>query len=219
MLCCRVQNLLSAYCDRELTGAEMLAVQRHLHGCASCQNEHRSVVRIKHLLGSLGEVEPPRRFTPALLQARRSPALLRAALRLLRSSGLPGNIRERWIETVARARDLRTFHGAAVVGMVAVTVLAMALFRQPQSPDAVRAHVPEAIAADESRPLSPDATLVSRVFRADAVLPPPYPGAVEQEGAMLVSGRAFPGPRHPNLRLEPGVWLPSGSSWGKVDSR
>ena len=37
MNCGRVSNQLSAYIDRELTGAEMLSVRGHLGDCDSCQ--------------------------------------------------------------------------------------------------------------------------------------------------------------------------------------
>jgi anti-sigma factor RsiW len=58
MVCGRVSNLLSAYLDRELTGAEMLSVRRHLSHCPACRAEHDAVARVRRLLGALPAVEP-----------------------------------------------------------------------------------------------------------------------------------------------------------------
>ena len=40
--CKSIQELLSAYLDRELTPADLKEVQRHLTGCAACRTEERS---------------------------------------------------------------------------------------------------------------------------------------------------------------------------------
>jgi len=58
MGCGRVSNLLSAYLDRELTGADMLAVRRHLAGCAACCAEYEALAQVRRLLGALPAVEP-----------------------------------------------------------------------------------------------------------------------------------------------------------------
>src|SRR5262245_49709729 len=59
MVCGRVSNLLSAYLDRELTGAEMLSVQRPRSRCPACSAEREAISQVRRLLGSLEAVEPP----------------------------------------------------------------------------------------------------------------------------------------------------------------
>ena len=58
MLCSRVQNLLSAYLDRELTGAEMLEIRRHLRDCAPCEREREALLHVKQLLHVLPAAAP-----------------------------------------------------------------------------------------------------------------------------------------------------------------
>jgi predicted anti-sigma-YlaC factor YlaD len=73
MNCGRVSNQLSAYIDRELTGAELLSIRSHLSGCDSCRAEYEALNRMKTILGRLGTPEPRpgfvaatvRRFEPA----------------------------------------------------------------------------------------------------------------------------------------------------------
>ena len=58
MNCGRVSNQLSAYVDRELTGAEMLQIRAHLGACDSCRAEYEALGRIKMMLGRLRTAEP-----------------------------------------------------------------------------------------------------------------------------------------------------------------
>jgi hypothetical protein len=77
MNCGRVSNQLSAYIDRELTGAEMLSVRGHLGDCDSCRAEYEALSRMKMMLGRLRTPEP-------------SPDLVAAASRRLEQSALGG---------------------------------------------------------------------------------------------------------------------------------
>lgn len=152
MLCSRIQNLLSAYCDRELTGVEMLEIQRHLHHCSACHQEYTGLVRMKTLLGALGPVEPPSPFDPDGL-ARPRPAYGFAA-----SSSRLGQL------TLVHLRSLLSpprpslpsllFSSArlAAGGILAVTLLALALLRPAQHADAVSAQVPGVLPAEEAAP-------------------------------------------------------------------
>jgi len=45
-----MQDLLSAYLDRELSSADQKEVQLHLTGCASCREEERSILALKETL-------------------------------------------------------------------------------------------------------------------------------------------------------------------------
>lgn len=58
MNCRHVVNSISAYVDGELTGAEMLAIRRHLGGCPECMEECESVRRTKRAVASLRTVCP-----------------------------------------------------------------------------------------------------------------------------------------------------------------
>ena len=70
MNCRRVNNLLSAYVDAELTGAEMLEIRGHLARCSACQREHEALQQTKRLLGALALRTPrcPTEFEQVLLQ-------------------------------------------------------------------------------------------------------------------------------------------------------
>lgn len=134
MVCGRVSNLISAYLDRELTGAEMLSVQRHLARCPTCSAERDAMQQMRQLLGSLGAVEPP------------SGSEQRLFTRL--SGG-----------AYARPRRARAFpwpprffaHGAAWAGALCFALLLGLTFnglRQPQHPDSVVAMVRPSMDAD-----------------------------------------------------------------------
>src|SRR5207247_1934911 len=58
MHCGRVSNLLSAYLDRELAGAEMLQIRRHLDDCSGCAAEHAALSRVKGMLSGAPAPEP-----------------------------------------------------------------------------------------------------------------------------------------------------------------
>lgn len=70
MNCRRVSNLLSAYVDKELAGAEMLEIRAHLSRCSHCQNEHDQLQQTKQLLGALALRAPrdPARYEALLLR-------------------------------------------------------------------------------------------------------------------------------------------------------
>lgn len=58
MNCRRVVNLMSAYVDGELTGAEMLEIRRHLSDCAECAEEYESIKMVKQMLFRLDAARP-----------------------------------------------------------------------------------------------------------------------------------------------------------------
>lgn len=66
MNCRRVNSLLSAYLDGELTGAEMIAIREHMRGCACCCEEHEALSQTKRLVASLA-LKAPRAELEALL--------------------------------------------------------------------------------------------------------------------------------------------------------
>jgi len=141
MLCCRVLNLLSAYFDQELTGAQMLEIRRHLNGCPSCRAEHDSVQKVKTLFAALGPVEPPRPLNLNLLQnpPRRSRVPVQVSDALARVGA--------WMAAAPRSSaHLATYSALALV------IMALAVVHHPQHADAVTANVPELLPAEETAP-------------------------------------------------------------------
>lgn len=56
MNCRRINSLLSAYLDSELTGAEMLSVRDHLDRCDACREEYEALRETKRLVASLAQI-------------------------------------------------------------------------------------------------------------------------------------------------------------------
>ncbi len=67
MNCYRAQQLVSPYLDQQLTGAEMLEMQRHLAGCRRCAREYQEARQTKLLLRSLSLSQPPRALDMRIL--------------------------------------------------------------------------------------------------------------------------------------------------------
>jgi Putative zinc-finger len=57
--CPQAKELFSPYLDGVLSGAEMLALQRHLLDCASCDGEYRELRRTQQLLVGVGRAKAP----------------------------------------------------------------------------------------------------------------------------------------------------------------
>lgn len=53
MNCHKVQSLVSAYVDGELSGHEMLAIRQHLADCRECTAEYESLLSLKRMYGRL----------------------------------------------------------------------------------------------------------------------------------------------------------------------
>lgn len=62
MTCRQARELISPYLDQQLTGAQMLALQKHLSGCAACAAEHDEVHQVRVLLRSLTAIRPAQRM-------------------------------------------------------------------------------------------------------------------------------------------------------------
>ena len=58
MNCTKIQSLLSAYADRELSGVEMFLIRQHVHDCDACRAEESELRRIKSILSSVEGAEP-----------------------------------------------------------------------------------------------------------------------------------------------------------------
>ncbi|MFQ3548775.1 MAG: zf-HC2 domain-containing protein [Armatimonadota bacterium] len=66
MSCHHIFNLLSAYIDGELTGAQMLEVRRHLSDCEECRKEYEELLQTKQLLANLTFAMPKAGFADEL---------------------------------------------------------------------------------------------------------------------------------------------------------
>lgn len=67
MNCHRVQSLLSAYLDQELSPDEWRQIRNHLFNCSLCAKHYEELTSIKNFLGNL---EPPSAQTELLAQIR-----------------------------------------------------------------------------------------------------------------------------------------------------
>jgi len=149
MLCSRVQNLLSAYCDRETTGAEMLQIRSHLDACPDCRSEYQALRQVKLLLGALPAVQPARAFSCAELE-RRSPLRAPRPVRLLGCALAAG-----WHHATAAVQRVRVLTAAgysttplAVAGVLTLVILTAGVAQQPQPTDTVSVLVPAHFAGE-----------------------------------------------------------------------
>lgn len=69
MNCGNVQNSLSAYIDRELTGEQMLSIRAHINRCPRCAQEHQELSALKAELVQLPSMEPRAELEREILQA------------------------------------------------------------------------------------------------------------------------------------------------------
>lgn len=67
MNCARVDRLISAYLDAELSGIEMMLVRDHMRHCAKCEAELETQRRVKQALSGLAPVRPEAAFEARLL--------------------------------------------------------------------------------------------------------------------------------------------------------
>lgn len=67
MNCRRVSNLISAYVDGELTGAEMLEIRRHLSDCRECSEEYELVRGVKSAVSRLRTVSAPEHLAASIV--------------------------------------------------------------------------------------------------------------------------------------------------------
>ena len=82
MNCRKVNSLLSAYIDSELTGTEQLQIRDHLRRCESCSAEYESLLYTKQMISRAALKVPRPSLEEEILQRiavedRRSPSPLR----------------------------------------------------------------------------------------------------------------------------------------------
>jgi anti-sigma factor RsiW len=192
MLCSRVQNLLSAYVDSELTGSETLQLRAHLRECSACRTEHDELRLAKSLLGALGAKEPARSFSMDAILASQSargftlPPRAQSALDgLWRVLASPISLFGQVSSPRSRMAYLTTCTA------LSVAVLAAAILQRPQPSDAVSAHVLVSLAADPSADRAPALSEVEElpISRDVVTLPSGYlPAQVPTRPAFSPAG-------------------------------
>jgi hypothetical protein len=197
MLCSRVQNLLSAFCDSELSGEEMLRIRRHLHDCPGCRAEHQGVMEVKRLMGALGSPAPRREFHPAMLTQPVPGAWRRWMLRL---PFAPAALElAAGYEMVARALATpacRSFSRVAFCSAAGLAAFAVGVLSRPQPPDAVTAHVPEMVTTEERMPAGRTEVLATaEYFPPPAAFAPAMRERTEDTPVSFGSLLASAGPR------------------------
>ena len=70
MNCQKVQSLLSAYLDQELTTEERRIIRQHLFTCRTCSLEYESLSLLKSSLGSLEAPAEPKDLLSKILVAQ-----------------------------------------------------------------------------------------------------------------------------------------------------
>lgn len=131
----------------------MLQVRSHLDRCAECRREYEATLKIKRLFGGLGAAAPPSSFDPSILD-RPSPSrrvwssFFRNSLGQLRALTAYAGLTRGSLEQSLR-RPRRMPGSLALSGMLAVSLVSVALLRTPQHADAVSAHVPAHVGSDE----------------------------------------------------------------------
>jgi len=133
----------------------MLQVRSHLDQCEECRREYEALLQIKRLLGSLPEAAPRRPFDPAVLDLPPRP-LWRTWMNRL--SGQIGALTAyAGLHRRSLNHSLLTFPGVpgklALSGALAIVFASAALLHAPQHADAVSAHVPAQVTANEVDPV------------------------------------------------------------------
>ncbi len=68
MNCRKVNSLLSAYVDNEVTGVEQMQIRSHLRTCGCCSDEYESLLLTKRLLSGLSGRDPRDGFEDEIIQ-------------------------------------------------------------------------------------------------------------------------------------------------------
>jgi anti-sigma factor RsiW len=150
MNCGRVCNQLSAYIDRELTGAEMMLVRQHLGDCEACQSEYDALCRMKMLLGRLATPAPQPDFVAATLRRSQRPSVpppfmlsdRAAGVRLLWERWRHWSAAHSWLPALTR---WQTPVGMAAACLAAVLILTSVFLHRPRHSDALVATSPVSV--------------------------------------------------------------------------
>lgn len=177
MLCEDVQDLASAWLDRELSETRARAVEAHMETCASCQAYTADLRILAAEMAHLGR-EP----APPGLEARIRAALAEESGRAVIPFTRPG----RWRGAVRQAASLAAVCLLSVFGTWAVV-------HQPDGPpvagrDAVAAHMRSLLADSPIQVVSSDSHTVRPWFAGKVEFAPPVKD-LTAEGFPLIGGR------------------------------
>src|SRR5271170_304490 len=108
--CAQTRNLFSPYLDGRVSGAEMLALTRHVEQCAACEREFAAMQRTQQLLTTLGP--------------KKAPADLALKLRLAISREAAQTRRPRFEGVLVRFENaLNAFMVPATAGLVSAVLI------------------------------------------------------------------------------------------------
>jgi hypothetical protein len=130
--CAQTKKLFSPYLDGRVSGAEMLALTRHVEQCPACEREFAAMQRTQQLLASLGP--------------KKAPADLALKLRLAISREAAQTRRPRFEGLLIRlSNSFDAFMVPATAGLVSAVLtfgLLLGFFALPQALEASSADVP-----------------------------------------------------------------------------
>jgi hypothetical protein len=130
--CAQTKKLFSPYLDGRVSGAEMLALTRHVEQCSACEREFAAMQRTQQLLASLGP--------------KKAPADLALKLRLAISREAAQTRRPRFEGLLVRlSNSFDAFMVPATAGLVSAVLtfgLLLGFFALPQALEASSADVP-----------------------------------------------------------------------------
>lgn|GEM_PF-6985318 len=158
MNCRRINSLLSAYIDKELTGEEMMAVRSHLYYCEGCQAEYEALVQTKRIISALGNKIPRPELEGILLSGieREAGNPLRRWLPDMTPPAFLYQVLDSWETAIARLSEVQlrpnTVVATAVLSVAGIWMASTALDQGEETP----MYVP-AGAVFEARPLTASA--------------------------------------------------------------
>jgi len=117
--CHRARQLISPYLDQRLTGREMLDLQQHFAGCATCEAERHSIRQVKMLLRGMHDPRP-RADLPGAISTR----LAEAEQPLWRVASL--SVMPAWPPRPQRGRRLATALALSCVTVLSFTAACFA---------------------------------------------------------------------------------------------
>jgi anti-sigma factor RsiW len=124
--CRRVRDLISPYLDQQLTGAEMLEMERHLRQCESCSVEWQTISEVKRMMRSLCVHQPEgpldERIMMRIARARTTPAVTSVPVAISGAAQSAALLRSLYL--MNRPRHPRRLAAALALSCIAIFTVA-----------------------------------------------------------------------------------------------
>lgn len=181
MNCRKVNSLLSAYIDAELTGEEMHAVSVHLNSCPACRMEQASLQETKRMVASLA-LKAPREELESLLLIESERAVSPGARFWFPVTMWLDEVRERTASVVVLPVRARPLAATAMFSLAGLWLATASLDRHngpdlasaPNFSGVVTADITGAPLSNLTAPMLlpvPETPRVSRIYNERAFLP------------------------------------------------